>query len=205
MPLRLVEQNVDQSHFTADGKRKILTYAVDTKLLQKTEALFKRGYNKCQDNVPDWLRKKGLLGSASKEARDALLSKWMFVKSEKPNSCYHYDMFLEDLDQMSSEDFALCIRGQPTELNCRTAVDLLWNVPTRFKSVMSFRELVVQTYQHNPELLKQVKDAPIMLLDPIKQIYGHKFTYQLTELSKNPNRKQEYRKEVKKKNLMTSS
>lgn len=77
----------------------------------------------------------------------------MFVKGEKPNSCYHYDMFLEDLDQMTSEDFALCIRGQPTELNCKTAVELLWDVPTRFKSVMSFREIVVSTYQHNPELL----------------------------------------------------
>ena len=50
-----------------------------------------------------------------------------------------------------------------------------------------------------------IKESPIILLDPIKQIYGHKFTYQLTELSKNPNRKQEYRKEVKKKNQITSS
>ena len=50
----------------------------------------------------------------NKEARDHLLSSWMFVKGEKPNSCYHYDMFLEDLDRMTSEDFARCIRGEPT-------------------------------------------------------------------------------------------
>lgn len=65
--------------------------------------------------------------------------------------------------------------------------------------------MIYQTYANNAEKLDVVKQAPIILLDPIKQIYGHKFTYQLTELSKNPNRKQEYRKEAKKRNQLTSS
>lgn len=110
VPLRLVENDDDPAHYT-NGQRSTLMYAVDTRLLQKTERLYKVGYKKFQDNVPNWLRKKGLLGAAAKERRDELLSKWMFVKGEKPNSCYHYDMFLEDLDQMSAEDFAICIRG----------------------------------------------------------------------------------------------
>lgn len=101
---------------------------------------------------------------------------------------------------MSAEDFAIAIRGEPKELNCIFAHDLLWNTATRFKSVMSFREMVYQNYNSTPTILNAIKASPIILLNPIKQIYGHKFTYQLTELSKNPNRKQEYRKEVKKKN-----
>jgi hypothetical protein len=101
---------------------------------------------------------------------------------------------------MSAEDFAIAIRGEPKELNCRFAHELLWSIATRFKSVMSFREMVYQNYNSTPTILNAIKASPIILLNPIKQIYGHKFTYQLTELSKNPNRKQEYRKEVKKKN-----
>ena len=36
--------------------------------------------------------------------------------------------------------------------------------------------------------MQSIKESPIVLLDPTK-LHGHKFTYQLTELSKNPNRK----------------
>jgi len=61
--------------------------------------------------VPEWLFKKGLPGDAAREKREEKLRKWMFVKGEKANSCYHYDMFLQNLDQMSAEDFAVCIRG----------------------------------------------------------------------------------------------
>ena len=43
---------------------------------------------------------------------------------------------------MPAEDFALAIRGQPKDLNCTTAFELLWNAPTRFKSVTTFREMV---------------------------------------------------------------
>ena len=91
---------------------------------------------------------------------------------------------------MPAEEFAVAIRGTPTELNCRTAHELLWNIPsTRFKSVMTFREIIHKTYGANTDSLQMIKQSPIILLDPITPIYGHKFTYQLTELSKNPNRK----------------
>ena len=65
VPLRLIEVG-DPSHYTPDGQRQVLTYAVDHKLLQKTERLHKQGYKASQDNVPDWLRKKGLLGAMNK-------------------------------------------------------------------------------------------------------------------------------------------
>lgn len=106
---------------------------------------------------------------------------------------------------MSAEEFAVAIRGEPKELNCTIAHDLLWNTPTRFKSVVSFREMIYDKHKLSPDTLQAIKESPIILLNPIKQIYGHKFTYQLTELSKNPNRKQEYRKEVKKRQQITSS
>ena len=83
-----------------------------------------------------------MLDNKNFEAQNALLHKWMLVKEDKPNSCYHFDKLLQNLDQMPAEDFAVAIRGQPTELNCTIASDLLWNIPTRFKSVMSFREMI---------------------------------------------------------------
>jgi len=43
VPLRLVEDNLDPSHFT-NGIRSTLTYAVDIKLLEKTTRLHKLGY-----------------------------------------------------------------------------------------------------------------------------------------------------------------
>ena len=206
MPLRLAKQPLDPSHIRHDGQRSVLTYHIDTKLLQKTERLYFNGYkNEQSGNVIEWLRSKGLLGTENLETQQKLLHKHMLVKEDKPNSCYHFDILCQNLDQMPVEQFVEAIRGQPVDLNCTIAADMLWNVPTRFKSVMSFREMIYEKYSVQPELLNHIKQSPIILLDPIKQIYGHKFTYQLTELSKNPNRKQEYRKEVKKKNQITSS
>jgi hypothetical protein len=52
---------------------------------------------------------------------------------------------------------------------------------------------------------KSIREAPIILMDPIKPIHGHKFTFSLNELSKNPNRKAEYKKNFKEKNNITTS
>ena len=70
----------------------------------------------------------------------------MLVKEDKPNSCYHYDSLLQDLAQMPAEKFATAIRGQPNELNCTYASELLWTTATRFKSVNSFREMIYKKY-----------------------------------------------------------
>ena len=74
------------------------------------------------------------------DSQNALLHKWMLVKEDKPNSCYHFDKLLQNLDQMSAEEFAVAIRGQPTELNSDNAYKLIWTDPCRFKSVVKFRE-----------------------------------------------------------------
>ena len=79
------------------------------------------GYKAEQDNVIEWLRKKGILDSSNYEAHNALLHKWMMVKEDKPNKLYHSDMFLQNLDKMPVEDFVVAIRGEPTELNCTIA------------------------------------------------------------------------------------
>ena len=102
------------------------------------------------------------------DSQNALLHKWMLVKEDKPNSCYHFDKLLQNLHQMSAEEFAVAIRGQPTELNCVKAYDLIWDAPTRFKSVMKFREDTYDLYSKQPETLKNIKASPIILLDPIK-------------------------------------
>ena len=83
-----------------------------------------------------------MLDNGNFEAQNALLYKWMLVKEDKPNSCYHFDKLLQNLDRMPAEEFAVAIRGQPTELNCKTASELIWVVPTRFKSVVQFREMI---------------------------------------------------------------
>ena len=41
-----------------------LEYEVDKKLLQKVENITLNGYKKCQPNVIEWLRSKGLLDPA---------------------------------------------------------------------------------------------------------------------------------------------
>ena len=91
VPLRLSKQVLDPSHVNQNGQRTILSYHIDTKLLLKTERLYLNGYKNEQDNVIGWLRKKGVLDNGNFEAQNALLNKWMLVKDDKPNSCYHFD------------------------------------------------------------------------------------------------------------------
>ena len=37
---------------------------------------------------------------------------------------------------------ALNIRGKPENLGCKTAFDLIYNTPTRFNAVKSFRDIL---------------------------------------------------------------
>ena len=39
-------------------------------------------------NIIEWLKYKGSLDDS--EGYTSLLKKWMLVKEDKPNSCYHY-------------------------------------------------------------------------------------------------------------------
>ena len=70
VPLRLAKQPLDPSHIRHDGQRSVLTYHIDTKLLQKTERLYFNGYkNEQSGNVIEWLRSKGLLGTENLETQ----------------------------------------------------------------------------------------------------------------------------------------
>ena len=68
---------------------------------------------------------------------------------------------------------------------------------------MSFRKIANEL--PDQEEAQKIREGPIALLDPIKPIYGHKYSYSLTELAKNPNRKQEYKKKHKELNNITTS
>ena len=90
-----------------------LAYEVDKKLLKKVENITLNGYKKCQPNITEWLRSKGLLDPAGNPGQTALLQKHMLVKEDKPNSCYHFAKLLQNLKEMSAEDFAVAIKGTP--------------------------------------------------------------------------------------------
>ena len=66
VPLRLTTPTQEQ--FNQNGERFVISYEVDTKLLQKTERLFLNGYKHEQKNIIEWLRGKGLLGSNAVDA-----------------------------------------------------------------------------------------------------------------------------------------
>jgi hypothetical protein len=85
----------------------------------------------------------------------------MLVKEDKPHSCYHFFKLLDNLKEMSAEEFAEEIKGKPENLGCTTAYDLVYNVSTRFKSVQSFRTCIAE----QPENIETIKTLPLMLLD----------------------------------------
>jgi hypothetical protein len=71
----------------------------------------------------------------------------MLVKEDKPNSCYTYVDLCGNLKKMSARDFASKLKCSPEELNCETAHDLLYSAVTRFKSIMGYRELIMEKGQ----------------------------------------------------------
>lgn len=151
VPLKLKQQDRASPSASNACGRGSLTYEVDRNLLQKTERLFLHGYKSEQQNIIDWLDKKGLRTSSDTESLNSLLREWMMVKEDKPNKCYHFDMLLQNLAQMPVEDFVLAIRGEPVELNCAYATELIWKVPTRFKSVAGFREIEEEKFKDDPQ------------------------------------------------------
>ena len=86
---------------------------------------------------------------------------------------------------MSAEEFAVAIKGKPENLQCKTAFDLLFVTGTRFQSINSFRECLMQ----KREDIDSIQASPIMLLDPSKIASHRKFKYCLDQCPKNPKRK----------------
>ncbi len=131
----------------------------------------KEGYKTLQQNVVEEAKSLGL----SKEERDAYFRKHMLVKEDKKHRCYHYSDLIEDLHEMSAEDFAIAIRGKPENLLCKTGFDLLFKANTRFQSVNSFRECLMQ----KREDIEKIQSSPIILLDPAQVATHRKFKYAL--------------------------
>jgi len=104
---------------------------------------------------------------------------------------------------MPAQDFLVAIRSAKGEQMKGSAYQLVWEIESRFKSLMSFREIV--NSMEDKEESNQIKQSPIALLDPIRPISQHKFSYSLNELSTNPNRKAEYKKKHKELNNITTS
>lgn len=102
----------------------------------------------------------------------------MLVKYDKPNSCYTFVDLLCNLREMKATDLALALKCGTSDLNCETAHDLLYKTPTRFKSIVGYRELIEKN--ETVESAKILRESPICLLDPIKKINEHNFTYSLT-------------------------
>lgn len=110
--------------------------------------------------------------------RNELLEKYMLIKADKPNSCYTYTDYIDNLKQMKAADLAESLKCSATELNCETAYELLYSACTRFKSIIGYRELIANN--ETVESAKHLKECAIVLLDPIKKINEHNFTYSLT-------------------------
>lgn len=54
------------------------------------------------------------------------------------------------------------------------------------------------------EIMKQMTECPIILLDPIKPIKDHAFSYSLKNLKRNPKAKMNYKKSFKAKHELTT-
>jgi hypothetical protein len=92
---------------------------------------------------------------------------------------------IDNLREKSAEELAIAIKGKPENLGCSTAFELLYKVNTRFNSVISFRECLMQ----RAEDIEMIHKSPIMLLEPAKIMSHRKFKYALDQCPKNPLRK----------------
>ncbi len=92
---------------------------------------------------------------------------------------------MDNLKQRTAEELALAIKGKPENLGCSTAYDLLFKAHSRFNSVISFRECLMQRVED----IDIIHSSPIMLLEPAKIMSHRKFKYSLDQCPKNPLRK----------------
>ena len=196
VPIKLVQQNGSRAR-----------YKLDRRFIQKVARIAAQGYTQCQPNILDWMKSKRIDFNRPEhhQLRDSLLEKWMLVKEDKPNSCYNYFDFCGNLKQTSARDFALKLKCSPEELNCQTAYELLYSVVTRFKSIIGYRELIEKKGQEDLNTMKNMLECPIILMDPIKTINQHSFSYSLKDLKRNPKAKMNYKKAFKAKNELTTS
>jgi len=135
----------------------------------------------------------------AKETRNAFLGDHILVKGDKPHACYQFYEILEDLKEMPAARLAEAIKGKPENLGCESAYELVFQYPTRFKSIQSFREMYF-----NEKNMADIEQNPLMLLNPTKNISHFKFKYDLERCPKVPARKTKQRQDYKEKNNITT-
>lgn len=116
-----------------------LRYQVDSKILEKVEKLSENGYKNEQESIMKWLANKNF---ASFDQKIEKLSERILVKEDKPSNCYTYCRLLDDLRNTKAETVAEAIKGKPENLNCSTGFELIFEAPTRFNCIKSFRDLI---------------------------------------------------------------
>lgn len=95
----------------------------------------------------------------------------ILVKEDKPSNCYTFHKVLENLKDMPAEEVATAIRGKPENLNCTNGFDFIFNAPTRFNCIKSFRQLLNEKDMDSPGYSDTIKNSPIILLNPAKPIH----------------------------------
>jgi len=164
VPLRLCSQ------FDQD----IVEYKVDRDLMRYVVQIKDEGYKNLQDHICEEMRKT-LGPDATLEQREAYLSKHMLVKEDKNHRCYHYFDIFENLKSMPATEFANAIKGKCESMESKSAFDLLFKDPTKFKSIISFRECLMKKMEDIPH----IHASPIMLLDPSRVASDRKYKYAL--------------------------
>jgi len=90
---------------------------------------------------------------------------------------------------------ALNIWGKPENLGCKTAFDLIYNTPTRFNAVKSFRDILDEEDKKTEGYKLKIQNHPIILMDPKKPVgTDSMFKYNLLLCPKIPQKKTEVRK-----------
>ncbi len=96
-------------------------------------------------------------------------------QQEKKHRCYHFLQMIDNLKERTAEELAVAIKGKPENLGCTTAYELLFKAPSRFNSVISFRECLMSKVDE----IDIIHNSPIMLLEPAKIMSHRKFKYAL--------------------------
>lgn len=98
------------------------------------------------------------------------------------------------------------IRGKPENLQSKTGWEEIFKSPTRFNSIKSFRQgLNEKMMEGDLEYVKTIQESPIILINPCKPLHLERmYKYNLLLCPKRPNKKNEYRKDLKIRNNLTT-
>ena len=127
-----------------------------------------------QERVTTEIEELGSLEEKEKYLKKHMLFNVM-SQQEKKHRCYHYLQMIDNLRERTAEELAVAIKGKPENLGCTTAYELLFKAPSRFNSVISFRECLMSRMEE----IDIIHNSPIMLLEPAKIMSHRKFKYSL--------------------------